>query len=214
MGFGVSEFGQDTHAVEEAFKLIRAGQFHEQESHRHIQKVTECYNAALERLSLAFSQSIIRFCDDIVGEDMGEDMAESALLAAREGMSTFRGEHGIHSLKNWLYTIAKHFCIKELDRRKQEHQRYESVEVTDVSESCFKQSRRSKWYERWEDVSENTLGEAIEALKNDDDKIILKMDMHPDITIRDIADILGINEAAVRQRIHRASRRLAAILGL
>jgi len=219
----VSESELRKKTAQEAFDLVKEGHEHEQkardyelESLEHALRANRCYNSALWILLEVFNTPLIRYCANMVGEDNAEDIAERAFFAARGGFPRFRGENGVLGLRRWLFTIATNLCLKELNRRKREVQAANPLDNAVVDFSKVRRIRpgRLKWYERWEGVSEEEIRRAIEQLKDETNKIILKMDMQPTLTVKDIAYFLDKEEAAVRQRIYRASLEVAAILGL
>jgi RNA polymerase sigma factor (sigma-70 family) len=220
----VSKSWENQIAAEEALKLIRQGQTHEQEAGWHeqeAQKYTDqkntCYETALALLSMAFAAPLARFCDNLMQDDTGEDKAQEALIAAYNAMSQLRAKRDIGSLESWLFTIAKNLCLKALrkQRRVRKINKPTARRLAALPNLPSNPSRRVKRHTRWRNIPEPVLKQAIDLLDKDTDKIIIRMNMDESFkSIKDIANFVGVKESTVRKRIQRAADRIDAILGL
>jgi DNA-directed RNA polymerase specialized sigma24 family protein len=184
----VSESRWDAEAAEQALQLIREGQHEEQRAHRHEElralheeRKNALYNAAYDRLDAVFVDSLFQYCVNMVDYTAALDITAQTLLAARENLSGFKGEHGVKSLWRWLVKIAQNFCYKELQRRQREIQHEKTLETVAASSptphGTRQRLRRSRtiYYGRWENT--DAVKRDIAKLKNEDDRILLKMDM-------------------------------------
>ncbi len=147
----------NTKAAKEALRLIRQGQRHERNSLCFEALKNQSYNAAYACLTDVFGVSLFRFCVNMVGYEAAKDITEQAFLTARKSFSSFRGVYGVKSLGRWLFRIAYHDCLKELEQRKRTVQGEQLLEITPAVlpniRSPQKQVRRSRttYYERWKD---------------------------------------------------------------
>ena len=138
-------------------------------------------------------------------EALAEDLTSETFLRAIIAIDGFRGEA---SLKTWLLRIARNLYLRRRDRDRHsvslEHIQYSGKEFSASSE--FEPENELLRKERWE-----TIRQALMVL-SEDDRSILVLSAFEKIPYKEIAKILDISLPAVKVRVHRARRRLAAVL--
>lgn len=217
----MSESRWDKDGAEEAWRNIQEGQrvgkrldrlwtWYEAHTTKRREQQIRAYNAAYGCLYNVFRAELQRHCLRIVGPEAAEDVVQQTLLKAREAMPHFKGLRGVSSLRKWIYTIARHFSIKEQKRRKILIQLGKEIERLPVppptSSGAWRARRPHVGYEEWAD--EEALRRDIEKLTGKNHRSIVLMHMHPHITCEDIAIFLDMSPAAVQQALYRARRRL------
>jgi len=127
-----------------------------------------------------------RLCMALLGSQADADEAvQETLLRAHKGMAGFRGEG---SAKAWLCGIARHVCAHTLETRRKGRELLELV-PPEGSTSPFASSR--------------ALRVALAKLKPSEREVLV-LRFVADLSSRDIALALGLDEPAARKRISRA----------
>jgi RNA polymerase sigma-70 factor (ECF subfamily) len=160
---------------------------------------------AMGRLLQMVSDPALRFgrgfCRD--AEDAQEVM-QDVLTSLVRSLRTFRGEA---ALSTWAYTVARHACMRRRRRRVDEPTRLESLDAAGAGgepgalEVPDAEADPQHHHERRE------LGEALEraiaALPQAQRDVLVLRDVEG-LTAGQVGRILGLNERAVKSRLHRA----------
>ena len=151
------------------------------------------------------SDAIFRYCYfQTSNREKALDLTNDTFLKTWQYLAREKGEE-VNNLRAFLYKVARNLVIDS--RRKKKSDSLDSLmengfELTsDESEIIVKEN-------------EFEAKMAIEAIKDLDEKYreILMMRFVEDMSVKDIADILGHNENTVSVRIHRAMDKLKKIL--
>ncbi|MCA8962385.1 MAG: sigma-70 family RNA polymerase sigma factor [Planctomycetes bacterium] len=149
----------------------------------------------------------LRFCGH---RTEAEDLVQEVFLQAYRGWSGYRGAS---SPKTWLYTIAARACQRMQRKRAGEPDRVGSIDellpfgesriAADLSDQSdvVKRAIRAEARERVES--------AIASLP-DEFRVPLILKDIVELTVPEVADILGLEEGTVRSRVHRARLKLRA----
>ncbi|HSN76233.1 MAG TPA: sigma-70 family RNA polymerase sigma factor [Anaerolineae bacterium] len=133
-----------------------------------------------------------------------EDAAQEAFLRAYKRLSTYQPDK---KFSNWILSIASHYCIDLLRRR-----RFQWLSIDDdptmewLSSDEEQPDDAALRGERAEEV--RALLERIEP--NYRAPLVLRY-WH-DLSYREIAGVLNLTEPAVKTRLHRARLQMAALL--
>ena len=143
----------------------------------------------------------LRLCDD---PDSAEDLVQETFLRAHRNWDHFEGRS---DPMTWLYTIASRACHRMQRRRAGEPRRIESLSKLLLSESGWRsdvpagdESPLDYTIRREES---DRMRAAISALPAAF-RLPLVLKELQDLTIREVAEILGLREATVKTRLHRA----------
>jgi RNA polymerase sigma-70 factor (ECF subfamily) len=149
---------------------------------------------------------IFRFANRLCGHaDDAKDLVQETFLNAYRGLKDFRGDA---SVSTWVYTIATHACIRMRRKRKGEPNHELSLEeFIPTSEGEFRlqlpagglspqQALENKQLRR-------ALNGAIQKLPKKYRLVLVLRDMEG-LTAREVGSIMGLNERAVKSRLHRA----------
>lgn len=150
-------------------------------------------------------QVALRFCGHA---DEAEDLVQEVFLSAFRSWDGFRGES---DPRTWLYRIAARACQRMHRRRAGEPDHIGSLDsllpfgepliasVPDDQPEAIQTQIRAEAQQRLE---------AAIARLPDDFRIPLILKEIVGFSVRDIADILGMEQATVRSRVHRARLKL------
>jgi RNA polymerase sigma-70 factor (ECF subfamily) len=157
--------------------------------------------AAIARLYREHNPSLVRFLDARVAGS-GADVAQDTWLSAFTSLAGFDG--GAQQFRAWLFTIAR--------RRVADHWRrvgrqpvttdapsdLETVEEPDTTADGI--------------TTQEAIAELVRHLSADQAEVLL-LRVVADMSVEEVAGIVGKSPGAVRVMQHRALRRLAAELG-
>ena len=154
-------------------------------------------------------QLATRFCGD---RDEAEDLVQEVFLSVARSWDSFRGEA---DERTWLYTIAARACQRMHRKRSGEPDRIGSLSdllpfgdpliavIPSEQEDGLRRQIAAESRERLE-AEITRLPESFRV------PLILKEIVG--FSLREVADILGLEEATARSRVHRARLKLRAAL--
>jgi len=134
-----------------------------------------------------------------------QDLVQETFLDAYRGLKGFRGDA---KMSTWLYAIAARACIRRRRRKKDAPDRELSLEEflpTDEGEFRLQPIATGLDPEQALQNKElkNALEEAIQALPRRYRLVLVLRDMEG-LSAREVGSIMGLNERAVKSRLHRA----------
>jgi RNA polymerase sigma-70 factor (ECF subfamily) len=166
---------------------------------------------ALQRLVNEYGGQLyslgLRFCGD---RQDAEDLVQEVFLQAFRAWGSFEGRS---SPKTWLYTIAARVCQRMHRPRAGEPARIGSLEellpfgepriaaIADEQDDATQAAIRREARERAE--------QAIAELP-DEFRVPLILKEIVELTVPEVAEILGLEEGTVKSRVHRARLRIRA----
>jgi RNA polymerase sigma-70 factor (ECF subfamily) len=139
-----------------------------------------------------------RLCMALLGSQADADeAAQETLLRAHRAMGTYRAEG---SVKAWLCGIARHVCAHMLETRRKQRELLEVVPTETEARDVFVTRRRSR-----------VLRDALGKLKpTEREALVLRF--VADLSHREIAVAINLDEQAARKRISRALARLRTVM--
>ncbi len=147
-----------------------------------------------------------RFANRLCGEtESAKDLVQETFLNAYRGFKNFRGEAQIST---WLYSIASRACLRMRRRRKGEPERELSLdEFVPSSQGEFRLQIPVEGLSP-EEVLQNkelrqALDNAINKLPKKYKMVLVLRDMEG-LSAKEVGAIIGLNERAVKSRLHRA----------
>ena len=143
-----------------------------------------------------------RLCGDV---DSAKDLVQETFLNAYRGFKDFRGDAQIST---WLYTIASRACLRMRRKKKGEPERELSLEEfipTSEGEFRFQISVDGLTPEEAFQNKElrQALDQAIEKLPRKYRMVLVLRDMEG-LSTKEVGTVMGLNERAVKSRLHRA----------
>lgn len=163
----------------------------QQGDHRAFRQVFEIYR-----------DRVFSLCRSMSGSDEdAEDLTQDAFVAAFKGVGGFRGES---SFGTWLYRIAANRCSAELRRRKPRFQEVEEAERQNVLPLSTRGNQEDQ-------LVRKELVKRVQAAVADlpeSQRLIFVLGTQMGMRYREIGEIVGCSEDAVKVRIHRARKRV------
>lgn len=147
-----------------------------------------------------------RFANRLCGEtESAKDLVQETFLNAYRGFKKFRGEAQIST---WLYTIASRACLRMRRRRKGAPERELSLdEFIPTSEGEFRLQIPVDGLSPEEALQNKelrlALDAAIDKLPKKYKMVLVLRDMEG-LSAKEVGTIMGLNERAVKSRLHRA----------
>jgi RNA polymerase sigma-70 factor (ECF subfamily) len=147
-----------------------------------------------------------RFANRLCGEtEAAKDLVQETFLNAYRGFKKFRGESQIST---WLYTIASRACLRMRRRRKGAPERELSLdEFIPTSEGEFHLQIPVDGLSPEEALQNKELRQALDAaidkLPKKYKMALVLRDMEG-LSAKEVGTIMGLNERAVKSRLHRA----------
>jgi RNA polymerase sigma-70 factor (ECF subfamily) len=159
---------------------------------------TRALEALLERHEAQIYRFGLKMCRD--PED-AKDVLQDTLLAMARGVRDFRGAS---SISTWLYSIARSYCIKKRRKSKFAPTEERSLDTrTDAPDGALVDAEKDPEEALAGREVEHALQESIAALEPMYREVLLLRDVEG-LTAAEVAEVVGINVAAVKSRLHRA----------
>jgi len=149
---------------------------------------------------------IYRYAYRLCGEaELAKDLVQETFLNAYQGLKDFRGEARVST---WLYTIASRASIRMRRKRKGEPEYELSLEeFVPTSEGEFRLQIPMEGLSPEEALQNkelrHALDQAIEKLPQKYRMALVLRDMEG-LSAKEVGTIMGLNERAVKSRLHRA----------
>jgi RNA polymerase sigma-70 factor, ECF subfamily len=149
---------------------------------------------------------IYRFAHRLCGEaETAKDLVQETFLNAYRGLDQFRGDAKIST---WLYTIASRACLRMRRRRKGAPERELSLEeFIPTSDGEFRLQIPIDGLSPEAALQNKQLREALDTAINQLPKkykmVLVLRDMEG-LSAKEVGTIMGLNERAVKSRLHRA----------
>lgn len=149
---------------------------------------------------------IYRYANRLCGEvEAAKDLVQETFLNAYRGFKDFRGDAQVST---WLYTIASRACLRMRRRKKGEPERELSLEeFVPTSEGEFRLQIAVDGLTP-EEAFQNkelrqALDQAIDKLPKKYRMVLVLRDMEG-LSAKEVGTVMGLNERAVKSRLHRA----------
>ncbi len=158
--------------------------------------------AALDHLVSRYEPLVFRFGMRMCGDaDAAADVLQDTLLSMTQSVQDFRAES---SLSTWLFSVARHACLRKRRLRVSEPARHESLERLGHRDLDTRATpERDPEQALAQQETRAALDEAIASLKPADREVLLLRDVEG-LTAPEVAKVLNVGVAAVKSRLHRA----------
>jgi RNA polymerase sigma-70 factor, ECF subfamily len=147
-----------------------------------------------------------RYANRLCGEtEAAKDLVQETFLNAYRGFKKFRGDAQIST---WLYTIASRACLRMRRRRKGAPERELSLdEFIPTSDGEFRLQIPVDGLSPEEALQNKELRQSLDAaidkLPKKYKMVLVLRDMEG-LSAKEVGTIMGLNERAVKSRLHRA----------
>ncbi|MFD2037280.1 RNA polymerase sigma factor [Belliella marina] len=153
-----------------------------------------------EEIYNRFSKKVYNKCLSFVkNQEMAEDLTHDVFLQLFVTIRQFKGKS---KFSTWLYSLTYNYCVNYLNRDKNAKMLRESVEMHETSEFV-------------EEGNENLLLEmesklleiALQKISHEE-RMILLLKYQDDTSVKELQEVLGIGQSAVKMRLSRAKMNL------
>ncbi len=174
-------------------------QTHREETDRAlVQRTLGGERAAFGELVLRHQTSVFNLAYRMLGNRQdAEDVAQETFLAAYRHLKNYDMRR---SFRTWLLSIAHHRCVDFLRRRKQTaplDEQHAGARDTEARIVAVEQARMVQ--------------QALQRL-SPEDRAVITLRYWEGMSYREMAEVLGVTEGSVRNRLYRARRSLAGYL--
>ena len=154
--------------------------------------------ASFERLADENLERSYRLARVILGNRIdAEDAVHDAVVTAWRKWSTLREPARFEA---WFGRIVVNTCRDRLRKAARRHERVMAIETTTVAPDEF-----SSILER------ERMSRAFSGL-DPDHRVVLALRYYRDLTVDDIAELIGVRPGTVKSRLHRAQNRMRELL--
>lgn len=163
---------------------------------------------AFTKLVETYQTPVFNLCYRMLGEpESAEDAAQETFLRAYQHLYRYDRKR---PFATWLLSIAAHYCIDRLRRRKFA---MFSMDVEDDEGNTFEYPDLDAPDPEAESIKGQTQERVHELLKdlNDTDRAAIIMRYWYDYSEKEIAESLRLTVSAVKSRLHRARKELAGL---
>ena len=170
--------------------------------------LSEGRDDALGDLVSRYQQDIFRFCVHYVKDvERARDLVQETFIRVFTARSRF---DATRSFRPWVLCIARNLCLNELKRKRTVHmeslEEYASTAREDTGELA-RSSADNPDQQLMDGERRRALECALESLSEDAREIVV-LRFFQQMAARDIAEIIGSTEGAVRTRLHRILKTL------
>lgn len=159
-------------------------------------------HGAITDAARVYGPALGRLCFLLLGSQAeAEEAAQETLLAAYHAAASYRGEG---TARAWLMGIARRTCAQKLATRLRRSARIALLVADEPSAGGYGRDAS----ELLDDAEVDAKVRRAMAKLSDADREVLALRYDGDASLRDVADTLGIDEAATRKRVSRALLRL------
>lgn len=163
---------------------------------------------AFTKLVETYQTPVFNLCYRMLGEpELAEDAAQETFLRAYQHMHRYDEKR---PFATWLLSIAAHYCIDKLRRRKFS---MFSMDAEDDEGNTFELPDPDSPNPEGESIKGQTRDRVHSMLKDLDetDRAAIIMRYWYDYSEKEIADSLRLTVSAVKSRLHRARKELAGL---
>jgi RNA polymerase sigma-70 factor (ECF subfamily) len=133
-----------------------------------------------------------------------EEMAQDTFIKAFQKLNMYEGKS---KFSTWLYSITYNACISELRKRR--------IQFSSIEEQRFSDQDEMKMHDYFSETKkedqERYLNLALGKLP-EDDQVLVTLYYYESQSMDDISVITGLTVSNIKVKIHRARKRMFALL--
>jgi RNA polymerase sigma factor (sigma-70 family) len=161
---------------------------------------TMLFEVLYDRFSSLVYNKCYGFAKD---EDEAKDLTQDVFLKLFVKLSSFKGNS---KFSTWLYAFTYNHCVNYVTRNTAKKFEKQTVDYTDI-ENISEEVEDSSDFN---DMRVDKLKKALDLI-SPNEKMILLLKFHDNLTIKEIESVLGVGESAVKMRIKRAKAKLLTV---
>ena len=145
-------------------------------------------------LYLRYSPVVYNKCISLANDkDIAKDLTHDIFLKVFLNLSSFKGKS---KFSTWLYSITYNFCIDFLKKERNQIETVEEIiDITDQEDEAYEKQLL--------EIKVDKLQQVLNSISIEN-KTILLMKYQDDYSIKEMQEMLGLSESAVKMRIKRA----------
>lgn len=144
----------------------------------------------------------------VVLHEDANDVLQNTFIKAWQGIDNFRGDS---SLSTWLYRIAMHEALDQLERRKRSSGLSIDDDQQKAAQALAAQLESDPYFDG--DETEIQLQEAIAQLPNKQ-RLVFNMKYFEEMKYEEMSIILGTSVGALKASYHHAVQKIATFFNL
>ena len=133
-----------------------------------------------------------------------EEMAQDTFIKAFQKLDSYEGKS---KFSTWLYSITYNACISELRKRRIEFKSIDDRQISDQDE----QKMHDYYRETRKEDQEKYVNLALEKLP-EDDQVLVTLYYYESQSMDEISMITGLTVSNIKVKIHRARKKMYALL--
>jgi RNA polymerase sigma-70 factor (ECF subfamily) len=153
------------------------------------------------------AKAILEYCTARLGEGVGEEVTQEVFVAAWQQLPRYRPEA---PLAAWVFAIARHKC-QQAYRNRARRQAIARLCVEEIRERTHIGDPLSPEGAMTQASQVARLAACLTQLR-ETDRIVLTLWYWKELSVSDIADVMGKSIAAVRKQLRRAQQRLKELM--
>jgi len=132
--------------------------------------------------------------------DEAEDLTQDIFLKLFVKLNTFKGKS---KFSTWLYAFTYNHCVNYVNRSTAKKIEQKSVDAENLEDSYYDPVEEESIHK----LKVEKLKEALELI-SPEEKMILLLKYQDYLSIKELKDVFGIGESAVKMRLKRAKEKL------
>jgi RNA polymerase sigma-70 factor (ECF subfamily) len=137
--------------------------------------------------------------------ELAEETAQDIFVKAYQALDTFRGES---KFSTWLYKIAYHKILDAKARGK----RFVTIKGEWEAGLSREFSPEDTWSHLMQEERRKLLGQILQQMEADD-RAVLTLHYLQELSLKEVAEIIGLRPETVKVRLYRARKRMKALMG-
>ena len=133
-----------------------------------------------------------------------EEVSQDTFIKAYKNLSKFKGDS---KFSTWLYRIAYHTSLDAIKRNKK------TTNTIDINEVTFNQIKAVEHI--LEGIERKERAELMEVCLQkmaDEERSIIWMFYYDELSLKEIIEVTGLQEANIKVKLHRARKKLLTIV--
>lgn len=172
-----------------------------------VRRAQEGEKEAFETLMRTYDRQILSLAYQMMGNTMdAEDVTQEVFIRAYRRLPDFRFESEFFT---WLYRIAVNCTISA--RRRRLRNRHASIDHGETATGSFEQRLKDPGHEPDKQMIQQEIRETVEKQLDKlpvMQRVVFFLRFMEDLKIRDIAEITGSSEGAVKNSLFRSTRKM------
>ncbi|MFI1773258.1 RNA polymerase sigma factor [Thalassobellus citreus] len=161
---------------------------------------TLLFEILYDRYSMLVYNKCYGFAKD---EDEAKDLTQDVFLKLFVKLASFKGKS---KFSTWLYSFTYNHCVNYVTRNTAKKFEKQSVDYTDIENLSDDEEDDTSFLS----MKVDKLKVALELI-SPEEKMILLLKYQDSLSIKEIENVLGIGESAVKMRIKRAKDKLVTV---